>query len=209
MPTFNAYCSVPAFWSSRVEVTGWAPVSCEYALRAWVLRAVALGTYGAVPAIWFRDGEVTFGKYDSQAPGVDVPSESEILAAVNTLQNYHFTGDEVSFASVEIYPDVFAVQIYPTNFTEPAPTAEELGAYTLALNGFIWSLILDGFVLPDSGVRCDFETFLWNPDYLPPLPELNPCICLVGKDDYDWTEATAEYVTSDLTTLWTAATPSA
>lgn len=207
MPSFNPYCSIPAFWSNRVEVTGWAPVSCEYALRAWLYRAMNTGTYNTVPAIWFIDGEVNFGKHDSQVLGLDVPSEAEILSAVNTLQNYHFTFDELSFANVEIEGLGWVVRAFPTNNVAPAPTAEELGAYTLALNGLVWALILQGFVLPNSGVRCDPETFFFYPEYEDPYPGIDPSICLIGLDDYTWSELTAEAVATDLAAIWEANTP--
>ena len=209
MPSVFTYCSIPAFWSGRIEVSDWSPVSGEYALEAWLYRSLALGQYTKMPYITYIDGEIHFSALADDVLSGAVPSESDILSAANTLRAYHFTGDEVTFGLIEHNDGWWYINVAPTNSVEPAPTPTEIGAYMLALNGFFWSYILSETPFPVTGLVPEPELFLWNPEYATNLQEVGISICAIGLDWTSWSAQEAEAVRLDIQAQWLAATPSA
>ena len=207
MPNHTIYCRLPCFDSARIDVTGWQRISSEYAMLAWLYRSIHLETWAEMPSISFKDGEMIFHAPVQSVIDNLVPLEYDIHSAASDIATYHFTGDELTIAPEEDSSNRFLVSVYPTNRIEPAPTATELGAYTLAFLGFWLSLVSAEVALPVSQQMPTWEMFLPTYRYDAPDGLLTPGLGVFGLDDYGWTYQQSVDVATDVTTLWLAATP--
>lgn len=209
MPTTVVYDSLPAFWSERLNVSNWLPVSAENAMIAGLYRGYELDSYAKMPGITFYDGEMFFSAEEADIVNGLVPSSAQILALAQSAKTYHFTGDEVTITPFEYDAGLYNISVQPANDLEPAPTAEEIAAYCLAFHGWFWNKAMIGDTYPASGFMPSTESFKFYPTFeYAPRPSSHT-FCVISYDEFPWNVSQANLVANDLINDWLADTPTA
>lgn len=209
MSEYFEYYSCPSFQSSRVDMAVWSGVSCEDAMLAGLLRGEQLNTYPERPAIAFRDNRMRFYATAAQLSNGDVPDETYLAALVNSAQNYHFTGDEITWGYWQDQWGNWLAGARPANVEGGAPTPQEIAAYVLAMSGFLMHCAVTQWLMPQAQIRFQYETYLMRPemDGMAGSPPFT--FAIFGLDDYEWSQAQADNVQTDLEAYWVENTPGA